>query len=202
MHPTRIAKVHGRLLIGKVSDLPQPPPPRLADSESDISYVLISEVLVADPVPDAAPPSRKTMLRLQQPEGKRGQKLFLETVLPQAVPFVDSQLSDGKAVCICCDSGKDASIGVVLTALQLFFNDSGEFLQPKNRHDTGMPVSVCSEVPRTLTYLVRDCTAIDKKSISTRLQWIITSRPQANPSRATLKRVNEFLMTSPALRGR
>lgn len=36
----------------------------------------------------------------------------------------------------------------------------------------------------------------DKGSIQTRLQWIISSRPQANPSRATLKRVNEFLLTS------
>ena len=39
----------------------------------------------------------------------------------------------------------------------------------------------------------------DKKSIRTRLEWIIASRPQANPSRATLKRVNEFLLSPPSL---
>ncbi len=40
----------------------------------------------------------------------------------------------------------------------------------------------------------------DKPSIRTRLEWVIASRPQANPARATLKRVNEFLLTPPALR--
>ena len=43
-----------------------------------------------------------------------------------------------------------------------------------------------------------DCgIALDKASIRTRLEWIIASRPEANPSRATLKRVNEFLLTAP-----
>jgi hypothetical protein len=35
----------------------------------------------------------------------------------------------------------------------------------------------------------------DKHTVRTRLHWIITSHPQANPSRSTLKRVNEFLMS-------
>ncbi|EKM50028.1 uncharacterized protein PHACADRAFT_213797 [Phanerochaete carnosa HHB-10118-sp] len=175
--PTKIAKVQGTLLVGKLSDLPLPLPHSLTDSADGISYVLISE----EPATQAVEPApRDDLLRLQLPQGKRGQKLFLESVLPRAMPFVDLQLSRGKAVCICCDSGKDASVGIALIVLQLFFDNAGQFLRPEDRGGT----------------------AIDKKSISTRLQWIITSRPQANPARATLKRVNEFLMTSPALRGK
>ncbi|KAL7277741.1 hypothetical protein ACG7TL_008680 [Trametes sanguinea] len=40
----------------------------------------------------------------------------------------------------------------------------------------------------------------NKTSIKTRLQWIISSRPEANPSRVTLKRVNEFLLSPPSFR--
>lgn len=36
-----------------------------------------------------------------------------------------------------------------------------------------------------------------KESVRMRLQWALESRPGANPSRTTLKRVHEFLM-SPA----
>lgn len=36
---------------------------------------------------------------------------------------------------------------------------------------------------------------VDKKSIRRRLEWIIESEPRVNPSRATLKRVNEYLLT-------
>lgn len=43
---------------------------------------------------------------------------------------------------------------------------------------------------------------VNKQSIAKRLQWIISSRPEANPSRATLKRVNEYLLTPPDLRRR
>jgi tRNA A64-2'-O-ribosylphosphate transferase len=41
---------------------------------------------------------------------------------------------------------------------------------------------------------------VNKDSIRTRLEWIIASRPAANPSRTTLKRVNEFLLSAPDLR--
>ena len=44
-----------------------------------------------------------------------------------------------------------------------------------------MPVSVQAE-------------HVDKKSLRTRLEWIIASRLGADPARATLKRVNEFLI--------
>lgn len=38
---------------------------------------------------------------------------------------------------------------------------------------------------------------VAKGVLKTRLQWIISSCPQANPSRTTLKRVNDFLLSRP-----
>lgn len=37
--------------------------------------------------------------------------------------------------------------------------------------------------------------AATKADTRTRLQWILDKRPGANPSRSTLQRVNEFLMS-------
>lgn len=146
--PTKIAKVQGRLLVGKLSDLPQPPPHRFTNSGDGISHVLISEEPAAQPGADAELASKDDLLRLQLPQGKRGQKLFLESVLPRAIPFVDSQLSRGKAVCICCDSGKDASVCVALTALQLFFDNAGQFLRPEIRGGIGMSPNYFVKSPR------------------------------------------------------
>ncbi|GJE90947.1 initiator tRNA phosphoribosyl transferase [Phanerochaete sordida] len=181
--PTRIARVQGRLLVGNLSDPPSPAAHSPAAGAAGISCVVIAEALpAADTDADAAPApgAHAHTLRLRLPQGKRGQKLFLDSVLPRAVPFVDAELAQGRAVCVCCDTGKDASVGVALAALQLFFDDAGEYVQPDKRSGK----------------------AADKKSVGTRLQWIITSRPEANPSRATLKKVNEFLMTPPELRGK
>jgi hypothetical protein len=36
---------------------------------------------------------------------------------------------------------------------------------------------------------------VAKDVLKTRLQWIIASCPQANPSHTTLKRVNDFLLS-------
>ena len=36
---------------------------------------------------------------------------------------------------------------------------------------------------------------VAKDVLKTRLQWVIASHPQANPSRTTLKRVNDFLLS-------
>lgn len=74
---------------------------------------------------------RNDVLTLQLPRGKKGQKQFLDAVLPQSMHFIASHLSKGAAVCICCDSGKDTSVGVALTALQMFFDGDGEFQSPR-----------------------------------------------------------------------
>ena len=126
-------------------------------------------------------------------EGKRGRLQFLQSVLPQSMAFISSHLRKGSRVCISCDSGKDISIGVVLAALQRYFDDSGNLIPEDAASTLGKcPDTACQINLRT--YEAADIA--DKQSIKTRLQWIISSRPAANPSRTTLKRVNEFLLTS------
>jgi tRNA A64-2'-O-ribosylphosphate transferase len=103
----------------------------------------------------------------------------VRTALPFIVDFVEKILGQketrdvkpDKHIIIACESGKDLSIGVALTILCLVFDDQGEILKD------------CAAKPR-----------IDKAFIRSRLRWISTSMPDANPSRATLQSVNSFLM--------
>lgn len=117
-----------------------------------------------------AEPSR--WLCIQVPEGKKGQHDFLRTVLPQSVPFIKRHLVDGHKVCIACDSGSDTSVGVCMTVLALFFREDGSFNPLENGQHN-----------------------LSKAILNTRLQWIISSYPKANPTRTTLKRVNDFLLS-------
>ncbi|KAH7925292.1 initiator tRNA phosphoribosyl transferase, partial [Leucogyrophana mollusca] len=121
------------------------------------------------------------VMRVETAEGKKGQHHYLQTVLPQTMNFIQTQLGAGCKVCITCETGTDASIGVALAALSKFFDDRGQLISKDSE-------------------FVVPTIAIDKQMIKTRLQWIISSCPQANPSRTTLKRVNEFLLSSPCFR--
>ncbi|KAH8103965.1 initiator tRNA phosphoribosyl transferase [Cristinia sonorae] len=175
--PTSLTKSGGRLLITALSAIPSSLPPSLPNTQERLAYVLISTTL---PSTFVIPEDRKrTVLLLEMAEGKKGQTQFLHSVLPRSVEFIRKQLADGLHVCVGCHNGKDASVGVVLAALQLFFGDDGVY--------RGSSSVVGAET-------------LSKKSLNIRLQWIIADRPEANPSRVTLKRVNEFLLTDPALR--
>ncbi|KAI0825697.1 initiator tRNA phosphoribosyl transferase [Irpex lacteus] len=193
--PSPIARVQGRVMIGLSSDLSANFATPSTSASCRTAYVAISGDATAQPQQASAamttdstkiseagtdtPESEEiaTILTLHLLPGKRGQHQFLKSVLPQSLQFIDIQLArdSTSAICICCDTGKDASVGVALAALQLFFDDEGVYIPDSER---------AGRRPKP-----------DKNSISKRLQWIITSRPQANPSRATLKRVNEYLMT-------
>ncbi|KAK0459297.1 initiator tRNA phosphoribosyl transferase [Desarmillaria tabescens] len=162
--PTILTKVGSRLAICQNSGLPSP---SLGD---DFVYLVLSE-------DDIHIGGGLQVKRIKTLPGKKGQNQFLSTVLPQAMSFVQSALAEGRSVCVSCDTGKDVSVGVVVTALQMFFDDNGHFA------------------------ITRGPRKVDKHSIRTRLEWIISERPQANPSRSTLKRVNEFLL-SPEVTGR
>ncbi|KAH9855925.1 initiator tRNA phosphoribosyl transferase [Lenzites betulinus] len=177
-YPTGVSAVNNRLLIGAESDMPIEPPPHLPGVPWRVSYVVISANIALPQEED--PP--KHVLRLKMAEGKKDQLHFLQSVLPESTQYIAQRLSVGDAICVCCDTGKDASVGVALAALQLFFNDQGDILVGKESSPTPENAS--------------------KQSIKTRLQWIISSRPQANPSRVTLRRVNEFLLSPPSLRRR
>ncbi len=65
--------------------------------------------------------------RIKTLPGKKGQTRLLSTVLPQVMAFVQSALVKGRSVCVSCDTGKDVSVGVIVTALQMFFDDNGHF---------------------------------------------------------------------------
>ncbi|KAI8978289.1 initiator tRNA phosphoribosyl transferase [Trametes punicea] len=181
--PTPIPAVSGRLLIAAVPDMPAQPPCTIADCGRPMSYVIVSANAQMQDERESDPSDSRHVLRLTMAEGKKDQLHFLQHVLPQSTRFVSSRLAGGDAVCICCDSGKDTSVGVALAALQLYFDDQGTLLV---KEDGTSPQAVNAS----------------KDSIKTRLQWIISSRPEANPSRATLKRVNEFLLSSPSFRRR
>ncbi|KAG1824375.1 initiator tRNA phosphoribosyl transferase [Suillus subaureus] len=128
---------------------------------------------------DQAPPALKDhphVLYIQTPRGKKGQHHFLHSVLPQTMPFILHHLQNTRRICIACETGTDTSIGVALAALTKFFDNSGKFCDEHEYEREGV---------------------LSKDNIKTRLHWIITSCPQANPSRTTLKRVNEFLLSPP-----
>ncbi|KAJ6631454.1 initiator tRNA phosphoribosyl transferase [Mycena sp. CBHHK59/15] len=165
---TPIAKVHGRVLVCAVADLP--PNLDLETWEQGVSHVIVGAGF------SLSLPATIPMLRIETWEGKKGQIQFLQDVLPRATSFIESQLLAGSRVCVSCDTGTDTSVGIALVALQAFFDDSGELRVGERGQNA------------------------TKQSIRTRLEWIITSRPEANPSRTTLKRVNEFLLSSSAFR--
>ncbi|KAF8271045.1 tRNA A64-2'-O-ribosylphosphate transferase [Lactarius quietus] len=185
--PAPVMKVGGRVLLCTLADLPLGLPagvPHLSDATAEIAFVVVDE---SDAPPDdtgarhsaptrsndAAPgesegSSSTRVLRVCLPSGKRGQHVFLHQVLPCATSFASTHLSLGRAICV---AGGDAGVGVVLVLLQLFFDDDGK--------------------PRSS----RSDATISKTSVRTRLEWVIASRPQTNPSRAILKRVNDFLLS-------
>ena len=201
--PTRIVAVRGRVLIGAVTDMPLHPDPHCPGIDHPVSFIIISPAHLPPSSHQAPPdlaivdehalnPEEKHVLRVHLAEGKRGQLDFLQRVLSVCMAYAHTRLALGDALCVCCDSGRDASVGVALAALQTFFNDAGQCTSESELD--------CSEAG-----VGRDTATkggASKDSIRTRLQWIIASRPQANPSRVTLKRVNEFLLSDESFRRR
>ncbi|KAF8962723.1 initiator tRNA phosphoribosyl transferase [Flammula alnicola] len=174
--PTSVAKVGGRLLLCALSEVPESSQDTHAREHT--VYVILDSV-------DRKLLSTDSRLYVPVISGKKGQSHFLQTVLPMSLAFIGKHLREGKNVCVACESGKETSVGVVLAALQQFFGDDGSFLSSNLDSEGDNPSNT---------------TNTDKTSIRTRLEWIIASRPQANPSRAVLKRVNEFLLTAPSFR--
>ena len=200
--PAPIMKIGGRVLLCSLADLPQDLPsgvPSPSGTTEETAFVIVDDSESdappddtdsrrpastrsngADAPSDAAlgesgDPSSSRVLRVRLPPGKRGQHVFLHEVLPCATSFASTHLSLGRAICV---AGGDAGIGVALVLLQLFFDDAGK--------------------PRS----AQGDAAVSKNSVRTRLEWVIASRPQTNPSRAILKRVNDFLLSSRSRRGK
>jgi len=195
--PSPVLRVGGRVLLCSLTDLPRDLPVRIPSpcgSEADDGETAFVIVYASDTSPgDTNQPQQPTeaeahsddveseiaplVLHLHLPTGRRGRHMFVHYVLPRAVSFARSHLSFGRKLCV---AGGDEGIGVALVLLQLFFDDAG-----------------CLRIRSGTT--TKDDSVIGKSSVRTRLEWIIASRPQVNPTRAILKRVNDYLL-SPRLR--
>ena len=135
-HPTPVTAASGWLFIGSVPDMPSDVANTLPDADSPVSFVIVS---ANAPLPQSDRDNGTELeelqkdphiLRLKLAEGKKDQLAFLQTVLPAAARFSKARLANGDAICVCCDTGKDASVGIALAALQLFFDDRGALLEP------------------------------------------------------------------------
>jgi tRNA A64-2'-O-ribosylphosphate transferase len=205
--PTPVLKVRGRVLLCALVDLPRELPasvPSTCEPDNDgeieeTAFIVVnaSNVTPGDtdktsPIEQPRSSDRETrantelelggesegtsrVLRMHLPLGKRGQHIFVHDILPRAVSFASSHLSLGRKLCV---AGGDEGIGVALVLLQLFFDDEGRSLRSGITPPSG------------------GAAGAGKSSVRTRLEWIIASRPQVNPSRTTLKRVNDFLLSS------
>ncbi|MCJ1405776.1 hypothetical protein MMC11_009006 [Xylographa trunciseda] len=113
-------------------------------------------------------------LHLESQTGKLGSRT-LRDQLPRIKPFIEKIATQTQhpRLLFACSTGRDLSVGVALTVLCLFFDDAGNF------------DSDISPEPLTKDYIRR------------RLSWIIASKHDANPARATLRSVNAFLMERP-----
>lgn len=198
-------KVRGRVLLCSLADLPRELPASVPsicepdhDGEIETAFIVVyaSNVTPGDtdktsPIearsdddrgtraktrantePGESDGTSRRVLRMQLPLGKRGQHIFVHNILPHAVSFASSHLSLGRKICV---AGGDEGIGVALVLLQLFFDDEGS-------------------LQNAIT--LSGAATAGKSSVRTRLEWIIASRPQVNPSRTILKRVNDFLFSS------
>ncbi|KAJ4483778.1 initiator tRNA phosphoribosyl transferase [Lentinula aciculospora] len=189
--PSAVDRVGGCILLCSTSDLISKSSGGLStiysEESGDVAYLVLSSdgqhKTSADDIAD--------ILHITIPEGKKGQTFFLQTILPRSMPFIQTNLALGMRVCIACDTGKDLSVGVATAALQKYFNDDGKVVATGHDFTPGKYNVLILKFPFSHRYLIPD-----KQSIRTRLEWIIASRPEANPGRNTLKRVNEFLLTS------
>ncbi|KAI9490517.1 tRNA A64-2'-O-ribosylphosphate transferase [Zychaea mexicana] len=108
-------------------------------------------------------------LQLPIPEGKKGQQQLFESI-PKALAFVKEPLQQEKRILVHCAKGQDRSVGIALAILVKYFDQDMKFVSD-------------------------GVTRVDKKGIHDHLVKIISSRPKAAPSRATLKKINTYFMS-------
>lgn len=123
--PTPIERVGGRLLVCSVADVPSDFPAQVPGVDGRVAYVVILGHAKASSF------DCENILALELPPGKKGQIHFLQHVLPHATPYIERELEGEGNVCVCCETGRDASVGVVVVALQMFFDEHGRFIGPR-----------------------------------------------------------------------
>ena len=146
--------------------------------------------LVIDCNADSASPQDSKCLNLGLAPGKIGSR-NLRKVLDKVESFIVTKLKSesSQSVVVRCDSGKDLSAGVALAIICLVYDDQGKL--PSS-------IWVCLHTEGIIgSYKGLQGNAISKQYIRQRLAWIISSKHDVNPSRATLQSVNSFLMERP-----
>ncbi|KAG6899391.1 hypothetical protein C0993_010610 [Termitomyces sp. T159_Od127] len=204
---TEVTKVQGRLRIGTYGDFER------VGWDEDLAYVLLPTTREAPAPPSTGQKSRFITIHL----APRVKTHLSQTVLPQSLPFIGTELAHGRTVGIICGGEKpeedmdigDEGVAVLLAALAVFFDPEGRYIgedAPGSLEDaehTFDKETDFSENPSVSGRLkVKIPVDIDKMSIRIRLEWIIACRPAINPARATLKRLNEFLLSGEHARKR
>ncbi|KAJ5602938.1 hypothetical protein N7537_005894 [Penicillium hordei] len=122
----------------------------------------------------AAVEGNSKRLNLGCDSGKLGSR-DLRKCLEKVREFIGARLGadSSLSVLVTCENGKDLSAGTLLAIVCLFYNDEGGFDASLSKR------------------------AIGKQFIRQRLAWLVSSKHDVNPSRATLQSVNAFLMQPP-----
>ncbi|CAG8497885.1 12941_t:CDS:10 [Ambispora leptoticha] len=115
---------------------------------------------------DISSENKTNYLQLPIPEGKKGQHILFE-MIPKALDYLKIPLMEHQRILIHCEQGVDRSVGIALAVLVNYFDDN----------ENGI-----------------DHEVVTKDLIQRRLFFITSYRNKANPSRATLKKVNAFFM--------
>ncbi|KIW27229.1 uncharacterized protein PV07_06987 [Cladophialophora immunda] len=107
--------------------------------------------------------------------GRKTGSKELRDKLPSVVGVISNQLytRPQSKILITCTTGKDLSVGVAVAILCLCYDGEGHLRE------------------------IADQLVVEKQLVKQRLAWIICSKQDANPSRATLQSVNSFLMQRP-----
>ncbi|KAG6832083.1 hypothetical protein H0H87_002911 [Tephrocybe sp. NHM501043] len=200
---SEITKVYGRLRIGTFAEV------QGMSFDNDTAYVLLpatSEALSRLSLAEKLPV-------ITLPLAPRIKTHLVHNLLPRALPFIGKELQSGRTVCVICggdNTGSSSDVGdegvaILLAALVVFFDGDGRVIvsdgEPHSTldicdHEGVRDAVVESAQEPTSVETVEIPARIDKTCIRTRLEWIIACRPSINPARATLKRLNEFLLSA------
>ena len=140
-----VHSVHGRLLSGVVSELPNPPPPLLPTVSGDLArrlaYVfIVPHSLSKLPVEEDGDLACQNILWMPLPTAVSAHSnYFLYNILPKSILFIKKHLNADEDVCIVCPTGKDLGPGVIVAALSLFFSDDGDLLSDGDTDNKGEP---------------------------------------------------------------
>ncbi|KAJ3728428.1 tRNA A64-2'-O-ribosylphosphate transferase [Lentinula raphanica] len=133
--PSAVGRVNGRILLCSTADI-------IAESKDQLHQTLEIPVVVTFLVlsshakwNDVSMVGNPRVQYISAPEGKNG-RTFIQTVLPRSMDFIQTQLTQGRSVCVACDTGKDLSVGVALAALSRYFDEDGKFLKSNTQNNT------------------------------------------------------------------